>query len=717
MADPKQNIFEYLIEKIEEVDSYDDMIILGTLGVILHSIDYTEDIEPTTKEFYENILTFNSENMNIFTEFVLLFKDVFPKYTIFNFSKFDIAFGGAQGFKGGAEGDGNTTGAEGDKSNSNTVGTNSNADASADASSKSNSNTGADADATGETTNVIEADQSISNADASLINSNAGEDADAGTDASQSNSNADAGTDASRINSNAGTDASQSNSNESNAENLSNSNESNAENLSNSTASIVETDSNIDNPETKEGNLHEDFVNLCQVFYETEFCPDTFLGINGEEISDRMGLFVMGVNDIIKYRPFPVKKSISLVYYKKQLLLAEEKKFSNHRNVDFKHFSDEKKLKKNIKIPRDNDHIKQQIVVLDDPNFSSVNEIIQKSNIDSVIIIVSEKTFDPPIEVRENIRCVQIKSVDDKPVSSSRVSLYHGCGDNIFEDNYTMLMDNFNLVTTNDVRKTLENIIFSNCVVYIEDVEGSGKGPEMKGPEVESGDGSEVKGPEVESGDGSEVKGPEVESGDGSEMKGPEVESGDGSEVKGPEVESGDGSEVNSNVSGDENNKENKGVEGLVDKDKAESQGLVSDNTESNGPEVDQSEEGADGEIVIPSGSEDGSGEAKNESEAGNESEEGADGKVVTPSGSEEQGPSQGSEQSEEGADKNVVTNVETPSGSGEQEKTIVGTGEDKQKTWDGKKLEEELKAGHIPKINEQFKEKMMNDFLKSKKN
>jgi hypothetical protein len=46
-----------------------------------------------------------------------------------------------------------------------------------------------------------------------------------------------------------------------------------------------------------------------------------------------------------------------------------------------------------------------------------------------------------------------------------------------------------------------------------------------------------------------------------------------------------------------------------------------------------------------------------------------------------------------------------------------VGTGEDKQKTWDGKKLEEELKAGHIPKINEQFKEKMMNDLLKSKKN
>ena len=243
-------------------------------------------------------------------------------------------------------------------------------------------------------------------------------------------------------------------------------------------------------------NWQQDFVNLAQVFYETEFCPDTFTGINDEEdLNDELGLFVMEVNDVLKNRT-DIKKSVSLVYYKKKLLLSEEKKYSNLRNVEFKYFNDEKKLKKNIKIPREKDRIKQQIVVLDEPTFTGVQEIVDKSNVDTVIIVVGGD--DPKLtdNDKEHIRWIRVEA-SQLSFENNRVT-YSGCADKeyFFEGNY------------DDTVRTasIENAILQNLVLCVFDVrhEGLDTGLDEEGPDVKRLDLSNVSGSEGSNKQGSE---------------------------------------------------------------------------------------------------------------------------------------------------------------------------------------------------------------------
>ena len=362
----------------------------------------------------------------------------------------------------------------------------------------------------------------------------------------------------------------------------------------------------------------QDFVNLAQVFYETEFCPDTFTGINDEEdLNDELGLFVMEVNDVLKNRT-DIKKSVSLVYYKKKLLLSEEKKYSNLRNVEFKHFNDEKKLKKNIKIPREKDHIKQQIVVLDEPTFTGVQEIVDKSNVDTVIIVVGGDK-DPELKnIDEHIRWIRVEASLSQASASSEENnrvTYSGCADKeyFFEKNHD----------DNTVRTaSIENAILQNLVLCVFDVrpESLVKGFDEEGPDVERLDLSNV-GPEisnVQGPDGSNVEtklsnvsgaegsneqginGSNVEGAEGSNeqgIKGSNVEGAEGSNEQGSEGSNEQGSEGSneqgisgSNVETDLSNEQGtessakKGIDGSnVETDLSNEQGINESNV---GPEI-----------------------------------------------------------------------------------------------------------------------------------
>jgi hypothetical protein len=237
-----------------------------------------------------------------------------------------------------------------------------------------------------------------------------------------------------------------------------------------------DSDKNFDAVKTKE-NFEKNFVNLAQVFYETEFCVD----ISGVVKSVAINEYINYVNGLDKTK---IQKSLRVLYYNgKAGLGAKLDKNDFSKFVEFQTLTFNG-LKTNI--AKVNANIKHQIIVLDDKKLT--RELIQDKffkikgsirtfqKIYTTIILVNDTIDDTStLDVFSSIRIIHIKKGEPTSTTKTKIdTLTHQCTKIIphnFNAEITPTKPNITTILYDndaDLVAILKYAVLSNVVVFIE---------------------------------------------------------------------------------------------------------------------------------------------------------------------------------------------------------------------------------------------------------